>query len=364
MLLMLVAVGLALSVYLSDRHGNAPPAVTPPLPTTLASSGSTAWLGLNYNSGSKTGALRDFVERGIVYDREGKLEVRAGHTPETDPELRSGLATSYGAGMIPDLQIDPATGPMGCQNDPVPTPFCLPTNEADISSYVHGFVRTAGSVLHDYPRHRVLFEPTDEPWEWASPPGTPPGVRAARQYAAILAQLLPAARAANIPLNEIYVPATGVLNDGSSWILDLYDAQPCLAPGPASCGPIAGWNLHPYGLPHSATEGIDSVPTIRTRMLSGEDNLVVSEVGFCAIDVNKGRACDENKPDIDATSDQAAAWLRTTLTEAALMHRAGWLKALIIWERSGTGFAIQNDNGTLTAAGRVLDLFADSPSGR
>ena len=364
MLLMLVAVGLALSVYLSDRHGNAPPAVTPPLPTTLASSGSTAWLGLNYNSGSKTGALRDFVERGIVYDREGKLEVRAGHTPETDPQLRSGLATSYGAGMIPDLQIDPATGPMGCQNDPVPTPFCLPTNEADISSYVHGFVRTAGSVLHDYPRHRVLFEPTDEPWEWASPPGTPPGVGAARQYAAILAQLLPAARAANIPPNEIYVPATGVLNDGSSWILDLYDAQPCLAPGPASCGPIAGWNLHPYGLPHSATEGIDSVPTIRTRMLSGEDNLVVSEVGFCAIDVNKGRACDENKPDIDATSDQAAAWLRTTLTEAALMHRAGWLKALIIWERSGTGFAIQNDNGTLTAAGRVLDLFADSPSGR
>jgi len=80
--------------------------------------------------------------------------------------------------------------------------------------------------------------------------------------------------------------------------------------------------------------------------------------------VNNGRACDENKPDIDTTSDQTAAWLQATLSEAASMHRAGWLKALIIWERSGTGFAMQNDNGTLTAAGRVLDLFAASPSGR
>ena len=266
--------------------------------------------------------------------------------------------------MIPDIQIDPASGPQGCQNDPVPTLFCLPTNEADISSYVNGFVRTVGSVLHDYPRHRVLFEPTDEPWIWASPPGTASGVRAARQYAAILAQLLPAARAAKIPLSEIYVPATGVLEDGSSWIRDLYHAQPCLAPGPASCGPIAGWNLHPYGLPHSSTEGINSVPTIRTQMLTGEDNLVVSELGFCATDVNNGGACNQNKPDIDATSDQTAAWLQATLTEAVWMHRAGWLKALMIWERSGTGFAMQNDNGTLTAAGRVLDLFADSPSGR
>jgi hypothetical protein len=266
--------------------------------------------------------------------------------------------------VIPDIEIDPATWPRGCQTNPSPASFCLPTDEADISSYVQGFVRTVGSVLRGYPHDRVLFEPTDEPWSWASPPGTPPGVRAARQYAAILAQLLPAARAAKVPLGEIYVPATGTLQDGSSWIGDLYQARPCLAPGPASCGPIAGWNIHPYGLPHSSTEGIDSVPAIRAQMLSGGDNLVVSELGFCAIDVNNGEGCDLNKPDIDATSDQTAAWLRTTLTEAARMHRAGWLKALIIWERSRTGFAMQNDNGTLTAAGRVLDLFADSPLGR
>jgi hypothetical protein len=364
-LLLLVAVVLSLSVYLTGTgSGEAPPAVTPPLPTTPAASGSSAWLGLNYNSGSRTGALRDFVERGIVYDREGKLEVRAGRTTGTDPEFRSGLARSYRAGMIPDIQVDPATGPRGCQNDPIPVSFCLPTHEADISSYVHGFVRTAASVLHRYPRHLALFEPTDEPWTWPSPPGSSSGVRAARQYAAILAQLLPAARAAKIPLREIYVPATGVLADGSSWIPDLYRAQPCLSPGPATCGPIEGWNLHPYGIPQSSSEGIDSVPSIRRQMRTGEDNLVVSEIGFCATDVNNGKACDLNRPDIDATSDQTAAWLQTTLSEAARMHRAGWLKALIIWERSGTGFAMQNDNGTLTASGRVLDLFADSPSGR
>jgi hypothetical protein len=361
---MLAAFGLALSVYLGGgRSNNAPPAVTPPLPTTPVR-WSSAWLGLNYNSGSEAGALRDFAERGIIYDREGKLEVRAGRTPRTEPRFRSGLTTSFAARMVPDIQIDPATGPMGCQSNPVPTPFCLPTDEADIGSYVHGFVRTVSSVLHDYPRHRILFEPTDEPWLWASPPGTSSGVRAARQYAAILAELLPAARAAKVPLSQIYVPATGVLDDGSLWIRGLYKARPCLAPGPASCGPIAAWNLHPYGLPYSSTEGIDSVRTIRTQMRSGENNLVVSEIGFCANDVNDGRGCDQNRSDIVTTSDQTAAWLRATLTEAARMHRAGWLKALIIWERSGTGFAMQNDNGTLTATGRVLDLFADSPSGR
>ncbi len=365
MVLVLVAIGLALSVYFADRRPHAaPPAVTPPLPTTPAPSATAAWLGLNYNSGSGTGSLRDFASRGIVYDREGKLEVRAGTTPENSAKLRSGLATSYAAGMIPDVQVDPGTGPRGCQSDPVPTGFCLPTGHADVGSYVEGFVQTASSVLSAYPHHPVLFEPTDEPWDWASPPGTQSGKRAAAQYALILAQLLPAASSAKVPLGDIYVPATGQLHDGSSWIRDLYQAQPCLEPGPSSCGPIAGWNLHPYGLPHSLTEGIDSVPPVRAQMLSGQDNIVVSEIGFCAVDVNNGQSCDENLPDIAATSNQTATWLRETLDDAARMHEAGWLKAMIIWERSGTGWAMQNDNGTLTAKGRVLDLFADSPAGR
>lgn len=362
---LLVAVGLSLYVYLADSPPDpAPPAATPPLPSAPAPAGSAAWLGLNYNSGSTTGSIRDFAIRGIVYDRQGRLEVRAGTTANNNWKFRSGLATSFGAGMIPDIQVDPATGPRGCESDPVPTRSCLPTDQTDISSYVNGFIRTAAAVLHDYPDRRVLFEPTDEPWGWASPPGTSPGKLAAQEYAALLAQLLPAASLAKVPLGDIFVPATGSLSDGSSWIPDLYEAQPCLKPGPYSCGPIAAWNLHPYGLPHSSTEGIDSVPAVRAQMLSGQNNIVISEIGFCADDVNQGAGCSSNMPDIVGSSGQTARWLQETLDEAARMHRAGWLKALLIWLRSGSGFAMQNAYGTLTASGRVLDLFADSPAAR
>ena len=358
---LLLIIGVALRGALFDaRRAAAPPAATPPLPRTPPRAPPAAWLGLNYNSGSNTGSLSDFARRGIVYDREGSLEVRAGKTPENFPIFASGLAASYAAGMVPDVVVDPATAPHGCKTDPVPTKFCLPTRETQVASYVQGFVQTASSVLHMYPGAQVLFEPTDEPWSWASPPGTKPGKRAAAEFAFILAQLLPAARAAKVPLGDIYVPANGRLNDGTSWIPDLYEAQPCLKPGSGSCGPIAAWNLHPYGPPHSTTEGIDSVPGVRAEMHSGADNVVVSEIGFCAVDVNRGRGCDQNGPDVVGTSAQTATWLRKTLIAAARMHRAGWLKALLIWERAGTGLAMQNRTGALTAQGRVLDLFADS----
>jgi hypothetical protein len=362
-LLFLLAGGLALAAYSSDTHpAAAPPAATPPLPRTPAPDPAAAWLGLNYNSDSASGSLRDFARRGIVYDREGRLEVRAGRTADNGTTLASGLAISYAAHMIP---VNPGAGHRGCEGDPVPTKLCLPTSQRDVQLFVRGFVQTAHSVLSKYPQHRVLFEPTDEPWDWPFPPGTPSGKLAAKQYASILALLLPAVRAAKIPLSDVYVPATGVLEDGSSWIPDLYEAKPCLKPGPRSCGPIAGWNLHPYGLPHWAMEGIDSVPHVRAQMASGRNNILVSEIGFCAIDVNNGSRCDENKPDIVGTSKETAIWLRETLDEAARMHRAGWLRALLIWERSGpTGWVIQNANGTLTAQGRVLDLFASSRAGR
>jgi hypothetical protein len=363
-LAVLVAIGLAVGVLVSSRGPSpAPPAATPPLPRNPAPVPPAAWLGLNYNSGSTAGSLRDFAARGIVYDREGALEVRSGWTPENRPKFASGLATSYGARMVPDIVVDPATGPPGCTTNPLPRKICLPTGEGQVSSYVQGFVQTASSVLRRYSHERVLFEPTNEPWQWAFPPGTRSGKRAATEYAQILAQLLPAARAAKVPLNDIYVPAAVKLSDGSSWIRDLYAAQPCLKPGPSSCGPIAGWNLHPYGLPHSLTEGIDSVPAVRAEMRSGQDNLVIGEIGFCAIDVANGKACQLNLADIDGTSAQTAVWLRETLNRAARMHQAGWLKGLMIWERSGTGWAMQNADGTLTAQGRVLELFADAAAG-
>ncbi len=322
------------------------------------------WLGLNYNSSSGSGSVRDFAARGIVYDRGGGLETLAGHTPENFEKFARGLRTSLLAGMVPDIEVDPARGPPGCLGDPTPTKLCLPTGEAETQSYVDGFIQTASSVLTTYPSKRVLFEPMDEPWDWASPPGTQSGQVAAGEYAAILTELLPAAKAAKVPLSDIYVPATGMLSDGTSWISDLYKAQPCLKPGPTSCGPIAGWNLHPYGLPHSSTEGIESVPGVRTGMLSGQDNLIVSEIGFCATDVGGGKDCNQNRSDIDGMSSQTAAWLAETLKEAGSMHQAGWLKALLPWERVGGGWAMQNPDGSLTAQGRVLDLFAASSAGR
>lgn len=346
----------------------APPVATPPVPASPAPAPPVAWLGLDYNGGVHTGGLRDFAVRGIVYDREDGIEVRAGQTTANDPHFADALSRLYTAHMVPDVEVDPASGRAGCQGNPNPSKLCLPTDATSIGSYVRGFVQTIRSVSRAYPGKTALFEPMNEPWTWASPPGTYSGRPAAVQYAAILAQLLPAVKANGIPLSAIYVPATGRLDDGTSWIPDLYKAQPCLKPGPSSCGPIAGWNLHPYGRPHSTTEGIQSVPGVRAEMVSGRNNLIVSEIGFCAADVSGGRNCNIDK-DVVGTSSQAAAWLSETLKEAATMHRAGWLKALLVWERTGaggtgSGWAMQYPDGRLTAQGRALDLFADSPAGR
>jgi len=339
-----------------------PHAATPMTSTSGArlTPGGAAWLGLNYNSSDGVGHLDDFSARGIVYDRIGRLELSAGQTVASRPLLAQGLRTSLLSGMIPDIEIGPARGPVGCAGDPTPGKRCLPRNLADIESYVNGFVASASSVLRAHPGRQVLFEPMNEPWDWASPPGTPSGRLAAAEYAAVLARVLPAAKAAGIPLTDLYVPATGKLGDGSTWVSDLYQSQPCLKPGPRSCGPIAGWNVHPYGLPNFTTEGIGSVPIDRAEMLSGQNNIIVSEIGFCARDVAGGQYCNKNRADIDGTSAQTAAWLGETLNEALPMHQAGWLRALLIWNRAGGGWAMQNADGSLTAQGEALARFASS----
>jgi len=351
----LAAMNLACGSPVPARPASTPPVATAPV--------RAPWLGLNYNSSSETGHLRDFAARRIVYDRDGKLETGDGHTPQNSPRLASGLRTAALAGMVPDVDVNPSGGPSGCSGDPNGSTRCLPTSQADIQSYVQGFVHTATAILDAYPGKTVLFEPMNEPWNWGSPPGTSSGRMAASEYAAILAQLLPRATAAKIPLSDIYVPATGMLSDGTSWVPDLYAAQPCLKPGPGSCGPILGWNMHPYGLPYSLSEGIGLLPVVRAGMLSGQNNIVVSEIGFCAQDVSGGRGCSANRSDIDGLSTQAAAWLAKTLDQALVMHRAGWLKALLIWDRAGDGWAMQNRDGSLTAQGRVLDLFAGGRRG-
>jgi hypothetical protein len=200
----------------------------------------------------------------------------------------------------------------------------------------------------------------------ASPARAEPGSRTADAYAALLARLLPAiARATDpaIPPKAVYVPATGKLPDGTDWVIDLYRAQPCLRPGAATCGPIAGWNVHVYGLPGRRDEGIGSLRGLRSRMASGTGNILVSELGFCALDVLGGERCDQNTRVVDGTSTQTAYWLGQTLREARAMHRAGWLRAVLVWARLSGGWSMQLPGGTLTAQGRALLAFADSDAG-
>jgi hypothetical protein len=259
--------------------------------------------------------------------------------------------------------VDPSGGPTGCRGDPNASTLCLPVDQGDIRTYVKGFVATASAIRRAHPGVRIVFEPMNEPWNWGSPPGLTSGQRAAGEYATVLVGILAAAGPAGIPLRDIYVPGAGTMQDGSQWITDLYRAKPCLAPGPATCGPIEGWNLHPYGLPGHSDEGIDSVPSQRALMRSGADNIIISEIGFCASDVNSGAGCDENRSDITGTAAQTADWLSQTLSTALDMRHAGWLKGLLLWVRSGSGWAMEADDGRLTPQGGVLVRFAHTVGG-
>jgi hypothetical protein len=335
---------------------------------------------MNYNSDSGVGTPQEFVRDGIIYDREGRIEPSAGETVSNTVSLDVGLSNSLNAGMIPDVLIDPTPNsePAICTGNADGSGVCLPRRPADIQAYVAGFIQTARSVISAFPGKRVLFEPMDEPWDFAAQGrrALPSGRVAASQYAAMVAELLPAAVAAGIPVADIYIPATGRLQDGSSWVPDLYAAQPCLAPNESPCAgaaestPIEAWNVHPYGPPNSTSHGIESVPGIRAGMRSGEDNVIVSEIGFCDIDVDSSNECRLAPVYAQGTSNQVAAWLNETLQEALPMHRAGWLKALIVWSRNepwdtgadpptSSGWAMQGLNGSLTPDGKALVAFAE-----
>jgi hypothetical protein len=329
-----------------------------PKPKVITLSPSRAWLGLDYNSRPGVGGLTDFVRHGILFDREGNVEAPAGALAGVDSKLGRGLRISLGAGMVPDIEVDPAAGGRLC----VLGRSCLPVGRRALAGYVTGFVATAQSVLATFPGRRVLFEPMDEPW-YVGAPATAPGRRAAAEYARVLARLLPAIAAArnpSIPLDQVYVPATGRLQDGSLWLADLYRAEPCLKPGPATCGPVEGWNVHPYGRPGHRNQGIDSLPGLRDQMASGADNIVVSEVGFCAAGPGPDGNCANDTPEVVGTPEQAAAWLAQTLREALPMRRAGWLKALLVWARWSGGWSMQLPNGTLTGQGKALEAFANA----
>jgi hypothetical protein len=296
------------------------------------------WLGLNGNSSDPSdylGGLDEFATEGIVYDRGNGVEWQAGRLP-TEGAWGRGLATSIDAGMVPVVTIEfRAYGGPRCD----PGRDCLPSGAA-AQSYVAGFVRSARAMLAEYPHSEILFEPINEPYLHGT----------ATQYAAILARLLPAAARAHIPLTNVYVAATG-----NGWLSELYTAQPSLR------RLVAAWYVHPYGPPGAAgiyEGGIRSLPTLRAEMASGRDNVIVSELGYCAQDLPSGWECPPG-PYTLATSAQAATNLTEALAAALLYHEQGWLKALLVYGRgSYQGWGMQLPGGALTAEGEALEAFA------
>jgi len=284
------------------------------------------WLGLNGNSLQYLGPIDAFQELGVVYDRSAGIDWRAG---ETLARAGRALWTSIAAGMIPVITIENAI--YGC----VPGQSCLPATPAAITAYVQGFISSAREILARYPAVPILFEVINEPWFYGT----------AGQYAALLASLLPAAARAHLPLDRIYAAATA-----GCWIPGIYQTRPALQ------SEIKGWYAHLYPAKGPA-EGIASLPALQAEMTSGQSNLIVSEIGFCAPDVNHaGSLC----PAPALPSTKGAEALRGQLDAAVPFHRAGWLRALIVYSRNDRGWAMQLKGGRLTAEGEALEAFAKS----
>jgi hypothetical protein len=308
---------------------------------------SRPWLGLNGNSaGAYLGSIGDFSAHEILYDRSSHIEWTAGQLPRAG----DGLEASIDAGMIPVITIEYSGYGSHRFGEADPS---FPTG-AKIEAYVNGFLRSAEAIGATYPGRTILLEPINEPWAYTDPEFN------AAQYADVVARLLPRARLAGIPLSSIYVAALG---EGCSpsgecgqnaWIADMYTTQPKLH------SEIAGWYFHPYGLPSGVSEGdsrgIQSLPVVQSTMTSGQNNIIVSEVGYCASDVNGGEGCEG----AGASSAQTAQWLTEVLEDAVPYHEAGWLRALLVYSRNAGGWAMELPEGRLTKQGEALDAFADS----
>jgi hypothetical protein len=338
--------------------------------------GVPGWLGLNGNSSRYLGPLDAFSRHGVVYDRN--LELTAGDLPgEPRPGTAAGelglrLKSDHELGMTPVVVIEyRGYGRAGYEFRPDPEFPGAPGSSAaeasgtSVSAYVTGFVRSADAILklvgERYPGMHVLFEAMNEPWGYTTPQYE------GAQYAHVIAQLLPAASAAGIPAQDIYVGATGKgceVGGGcvaNGWVQAMYKAEPALR------DQVEGWYLHPYGPPSGLLEydngGIQSLPLVRGAIASGRDNVIVSEVGFCADDVNNPRSIPGGV-DCHGTAAtngaSAASLLGAMLAQAEIYHHEGWLKALIVYSRNDGGWAMQVNGGALTPSGRALLAFADS----
>lgn len=322
------------------------------------------WLGLDGNSsGIASAQLGEFVKNNVDYDRGGApgLDWPAGEILTEGGKTTSGgraLAVSVAAGMIPDITIEYQGYAGNYVSDPDFPQERSKKEEGEgketIRAYVAAFIKSAKAIHERYPS--ALFEPMNEPWGYTTPQYN------AAEYADVIASLLPEALAAGISLSSIYVAATGknCTNPArpgecayNGWVPAMYAAQPKLETE------IQGWYFHPYGPPSGAWEGdssgIQSVPVVQSVMNSGQNNIIVSEVGYCATRVNHGAECGGR----GEGAGKAAHHLTQMLDNALPYHEAGWLRALIVYARNGGGWAMQfTDAAKLTKSGKALDAFA------
>jgi hypothetical protein len=332
------------NVTVTDSNGTS--ASTPADQFAYDSAPSGPWLGLNGNStGAYLGSIGDFTAHNIVYDRGGGsessgngIEWSAGELPKAGDDLEK----SINAGMIPIVTIEYegyGSHEFGEADPNFPT-------GTKITTYVEGFVKSAKAIREAYPGKQILFEPINEPWGY-----TEPGYNGA-EYANIIAKLLPEAQAAGIPLGNIYVAAYG-----RHWVSKMYEAQSKLKTE------IEGWYFHPYGPPNGTAEengqGIQSLPNVQAEMTSGQNNIIVSEIGYWTHDVNGGESKGGPSSVWAENSTQAAQWLTETLDNALPYRQAGWLKALLVYSRNDGGWAMELSGSTLTKQGEALDNFAN-----
>jgi IPT/TIG domain-containing protein len=296
---------------------------------------SSRWLGLNGNGSTFLGPVGTFEQLGVVYDRSGPLDWPAGRVPTEGDRLE----TDINDGMIPVITLEYKGYKGGFNSD---RKFPSEPKSRRLKKYVAGFIASATAILETYPGKTILLEPTNEPWGYTTPQYN------GAAYANVIAALLPAAAQAHIPLSSIYVAAYG-----KHWVQQMYASQPQLQ------REIQGWYFHPYGPPSGSTEensrGIQSLPSVQAEMTSGQNNIIVSEVGYCAGDVNHGQGCPSS-----LTSAQAASNLTQMLDNARAYHQAGWLRALLVYSRNDGGWAMQLSGGAFTKQGEALKAFAKS----
>jgi hypothetical protein len=91
-------------------------------------------------------------------------------------------------------------------------------------------------------------------------------------------------------------------------------------------------------------------------MTSGQNNIIVSEVGYCADDVGDGSTeCAAPQQD----SAEAERHLTEMLVNAVPYHEEGWLRALLVYSRNAGGWAMQElPRKQLTSQGLALRAFA------